>query len=144
MRSGSSCQSRCNYATGKWERAFCAPGLQGSDDHYQCLTVTNKACRLPFNYEGELVRTCTVKNSVNNKAWCATEVNDKSEVVSGQWEEYSSDNHMECTEIAGDCEHFCESPQAGVTKCSYTFDHSYKLGSEIPAKHGDCGDRRWG
>ena len=94
--------------------------------------------------EGELVRTCTVKNSVNKKPWCATEVNDNLEVVPGQWEDCSADNDIICTEIAGYCDYYCESPQTGVTKCSYTFSPSYKLGSEIPAKHGDCGDRRWG
>ena len=72
VRSGSSCRPRCNYSTGKWQRKFCAAAFIPPPDYPPCLTITGKECRLPFEYEGELVRTCTLKNSESMKPWCVT------------------------------------------------------------------------
>ena len=79
VRTGSSCCPHCNYATGKWQRKLCAAAFIPPPDYPQCLTITGKECRLPFEYEGELVRTCTLKNSESTKPWCVTDVTGEQE-----------------------------------------------------------------
>jgi hypothetical protein len=134
VRTGSSCRSRCNYATGKWQRKLCAAAFIPPPDYQPCFTITGKECRLPFEYEGDRVHTCTLKNSVNRKPWCVTD-------VTGEQEDCSPDNEVHCTKHEGYCAHFCETPESGEIKCSYKYSGEYRLGMEIPAMSGDCNDK---
>ena len=134
VSTGSSCRPRCNYSTGKWQRKLCAAAFIPPPDYPPCLTITGKECRLPFEYEGDLVRTCTLKNSESTKPWCVTD-------VTGEQEDCNPDNGVHCTEIAGYCHHFCETPESGDTKCLYKYSGEYRLGMEIPATYGDCNDK---
>ena len=54
-------------------------------------TVGGADCVLPFLYEGQLYTACTVRDSENGAAWCATQVDSRGEVVWGAWEDCRED-----------------------------------------------------
>ena len=52
-----------------------------------CKTVGSKSepCIFPFKYGGQTFNRCTSTDAQPGSVWCATEVDDKGEVIDGRW-----------------------------------------------------------
>jgi len=91
------CQPSCNGITGKWRplskqscSSYSAAPVAPENDG--CSSVTGRACIFPFTFKGNEYYSCTRAESVNNAAWCATQVNfSTGEVVNGAWEDCDPD-----------------------------------------------------
>ena len=64
--------------------AECADGSdEASCDFQPCVTVggpdTFAECRLPFQYNGKLLHTCTRVDAADGKAWCPTDISEAGE-----------------------------------------------------------------
>jgi len=73
-----------------------------------CRTVDNQACVFPFIYKGKTYEKCTFDDTNDNKAWCATRVNEQTgEVYTnsyGNCEPSTCDivgKQSSCTTVAG-------------------------------------------
>ena len=92
-------------------------------------------------YEGELMETCILKNSVNNTPWCPTQLDEHyDKMVPGHFAECDPNNHVSCREIPSKCSYFCESASEGVTTCSFEYSGGSKLGVSNPPQFGNCGE----
>jgi len=67
-----------------WSNIAC---FEENQQPHECLSTLNKPCIFPFSYKSEVHNKCTHVGSENGAAWCATEVDEKGEVVRNAWED---------------------------------------------------------
>ena len=101
----------------------------------ECLTVSEEPCVFPFTFGGLEHTKCTMDQSVNGLAWCATEVNETTgETMSGRWSDCRSEScPIECTCPEEELSLVCG--QDGITYSSECAAHCEKVALNYP---GEC------
>ena len=100
-----------------------------------CLTVSEEPCVFPFTFGGVVHTKCTMDQSVNGLAWCATQVNETTgETMNGRWSDCRSENcPIECTCPEEELSLVCG--QDGITYSSECAAHCEKVALDYP---GEC------
>ena len=101
----------------------------------ECLTVSEEPCVFPFTFGGVEHTKCTMDQSVNGLAWCATEVNETTgETLSGRWSDCRSEScPIECTCPEEELSLVCG--MDGVTYSSECAAHCERVALNYP---GEC------
>ena len=97
--------------------------------------MSEEPCVFPFTFGGVEHTKCTMDQSVNGLAWCATEVNETTgETMSGRWSDCRSEScPIECTCPEEELSLVCG--QDGITYSSECAAHCEKVALNYP---GEC------